>query len=68
MQNALLVIDLLLAALTVKERIEAADLRFMATLKTAMAEGRDLTDEEVDAARFAYMEERNKWHSNRPAE
>lgn len=63
MQNAIFVLDLLISGLTVKQKIEEADLKFMAVLKKAMAENRDISDEEVLEARKHFLDAYSKWES-----
>lgn len=59
--NTLLAIDLLLAGLEVKERLEESDIKFVNKLRDAVAEGRDFTDEEVEEYKKAFMTELQEW-------
>lgn len=63
MHNAIRVLDLLVSALSVKNAIEESDLKFMAILKNAMAEGRDISDEEVKQAEENYLAAYSKWEA-----
>lgn len=63
MHNAIRVLDLIVSTLSVKNAIEESDLKFMAILKKAIAEGRDISDEEVKLAENNYLSAYNKWES-----
>lgn len=64
MQNAIFVLDLLISGLTVKEKIEEADLKVAGMLKKALAEGRDISDEEVKEARDSFKKSLSEWASH----
>lgn len=63
MQNAIFVLDLLISGLTVKEKLEEGDIKYMALLKKALAEKRDISDEEVNEARDHFLDAYNKWRA-----
>jgi hypothetical protein len=64
MQNAIFVLDLLISGLTVKEKIEEADLKVAGMLKKALAEKRDISDEEVKEARDSFKKSLAEWASH----
>lgn len=65
MQNTLMLLDTLIAGLTLKNAVEEADLKVMAVLKKAIAEGRDVSDAEVTVAREHFLAAARQWNSNK---